>query len=132
MNSRLMARVAAPVLFAGCAAIEITRVVIRRPWLGFNAVDSNVVGLALATLWLASAVVLATGTRKALYVVIVGSFALLAHGVVTRAGGSTLGLVYLGLAPLVVLLERVALGSKLVWGRTAEEPTRAEHARTSV
>ena len=118
MTSRMFARVAAPVLFAGCAALEIARIVVGRPWSSFNALASNVVGLLLGALWLASAAVIATGTKKDLYVVIAGSFALLAHAVVTRAGGSTLGLVYLGLAPVIVLLERVARGSPLVWGRS--------------
>ena len=122
MSSARFARIAAPVLFVACAADEIARVVLGRPWAGFVPAASNVVGLGLAAVWLASAVMVARNATKALYVVVVGSFALLAHAVITRAAGSTLGLVYLGVAPVVVLLERIAFGPRLTWSARTEQP----------
>lgn len=122
MTSRMVARVAASILFTGCAAVEITRVALDRPWQGFDAAASQVVSVALAGLWLGSAVVVGLGTRKAFYVFVLGCLGLVAHAIVTRSGGATLGLVYLATAPIVVLLERISVGRRLTWRRRDYEP----------
>jgi hypothetical protein len=108
-----LARVLAPALFVVAAAVEVGRLVLGRPWKSFVPSFSNGLGVVLAALWLASAVLIFTGSKRALAVPVLGTLMLFTMGVVYRAGGSIEGLLYMGLAPVIVLLERYSFAGFL-------------------
>ncbi len=103
---------AALVFFAG-AAFEVARVAARKPWAGIVPEASDVVGIFLAVLWVASGVTCVVGRQRFAVIPIFGAFALLTHFVVTRAAGSPIGLVYLAAVPFAVLLTWMAFGREL-------------------
>ena len=116
------ARLAAPLLFVACAGVEIVRIALHQWPQGLVPGFSHAVGLALAVLWCASAVVVALGTKSAVYVPLFGSLLLLAWGVVMRSAGSDLGILYMAAAPVITVLERVAFAGALGWYAPAPVP----------
>lgn len=119
-RTRTVARIAAPLLFMGCGVFEVVSLALGRQWPGF--IDELRVGFGLfnAALWFASALILALGTRKALYVPVLGALMLLTVPFVARAAGSPRELVYLAVMPLVIVFEAMDIRSVLGIARTGE------------
>lgn len=113
MTSRSMARFGAPFLFVACAAYEVISIALGKTWPGFTQEMRVGAGLVAAALWVASAVVLAIETRKALYLPVFGAFMLVTLAFTARAGGSARELVYLAVFPLVVLLQTIDIKALL-------------------
>ncbi len=108
-----VAGVGAAVVFFAAAAFEASRILAGNPWHGIEPLYSHLVGAFLAALWSASAVACLVGRRDLAMVPILGAFALLTHFVVTRAGGSPVGVVYLAAVPVVVALTWLAFGREI-------------------
>jgi hypothetical protein len=128
MTSRTLTvvKIGAPALFLGCAAYELVSIALGHTWPQYVSEVRDGLGVLAAALWIASAVVLALGTRKALYVPVFGAFMILTHAFVARAGGSTRELVYLAVFPFIVALEtadiRLALGKARLGAIAAPPP----------
>lgn len=118
-TARGLALFGAPLLFVACATYEILSIALHRVWPGFDQGLRVGLGLTAAALWLASAVVLGTRTTKALWVPVFGAFMLLVESTTARAGGSAHELVYLGVLPVIVVLESIDI--KWVLGIDREE-----------
>jgi hypothetical protein len=116
-----VARLGAPLLFLGCAAYEVVSVASGQSWPGFLQDVRLGFGLLDAALWLASAAILALGTRKALYVPVYGALMLLSEAVIARAAGSARELVYLAVLPLVVAFESIDIKHALGIDRARAE-----------
>jgi hypothetical protein len=102
--------------------VEVVRIALHQSAQGLVPSFSHGVGLLLAVLWCASAVVVALGTKSAVYVPLFGSLMLLTWGVVMCAAGSSLGIVYMAAAPVITVLERVAFAGALGWYEPAPVP----------
>jgi hypothetical protein len=124
-----MARRAAPALFLGCAAVEVVRTILHQSPQGLVPSFSSALGLLLAVLWCASAVVVALGMKSAIEVPIFGTLLLLTWGVVMRSAGSQLAILYIAVSPIITVLERVAFAGALGWYEPARLPQpNAPHA----
>jgi hypothetical protein len=122
-RAHLVARLGAPLLFLGCAALEVVSLASGQSWRGFLPDFRLGLGVLDAALWLASAAILALGTTKALYVPVYGALMLLSEAVVARAAGSPRELVYLAVLPLVVAFESIDIKHVLGIDRADAEPS---------
>lgn len=113
------AGVGAAVVFVAAAAFEGSRIVTGKPWHGIEPLYSHVVGVFLVALWIASGVACLVGRRELATIPIFGAFALLTHSVVTEAGGSPVGAVYLAALPVAVALTWLAFGREIHLRATA-------------
>jgi hypothetical protein len=105
--------IGALILGAGVVA-EGLRVVLRRPWPGFEPRFVLVVSAVLALTWGCCLVAVLWRRRfrwsatAAWFAVFLGPILMLGHGAITRVGGSVLGLLYVPAAlVLVIALKRV-------------------------
>lgn len=124
-TARGLAQLGAPLLFVACAAYEVVSIALHRVWPGFDQGLRVGFGLTSAALWLASAVVLGLRTKKALWVPVFGAFMLLAESTTARAAGSVHELVYLGVLPVIAVLESIDIKWVLGIGREAMPATAA-------
>jgi hypothetical protein len=102
----------AAALFAAAAAAELTRVALGAPWPGFPAWASNAVGTVLATVWLVGTLMLllrrrSPGLARAAWMFgIAGPILMVLHAMVTSAGGSRVGMLFLLAAVVAMCLLR--------------------------
>lgn len=121
--TREAAGVVGAVLFGAASVMELVRMAtLRTPWPGFNTRLDWALGAIAIVLWVTSACVLATRSHKHRAVTFAGAFALLAYGLLGLMGRSFFGLVYLALAVVMPLIERLAFRGRLTFGRRLDEP----------
>ena len=117
-------------MFGSAALIEV-----MRAWttaLKQGAEVSQVVGGLVVALLVVAAFGLALRMRALGGVAVAGAFALLAHGGTLVLSGSTVGALFLGLAPLVAMLTNVALARPTAMVTTSwEKKTTAANRKTA-
>jgi hypothetical protein len=122
-------------LFLFAAAFEVARALGRAPWPGLEATHSHVAGIVLAILWGSAAFVVTARAGGALRIVpMLGAFAFLPHGIISRAGGARLAIIYIVAAPVMAVLTWLALGGRLRLGSRSQSvpaptPRRSTEAR---
>lgn len=121
--TREAAGVVGAVLFGAASLMELVRMAtLRPPWPGFNTRIDWGLGAIAIVLWVASACVLATRSHKHRGVAFAGAFALFAYGLLGLVGRSRFGLVYVAIAVVMPLIERLAFRGRLTFGRRLDEP----------
>jgi hypothetical protein len=128
--TREIAGLAGAVLFGAASLMELIRMfTLRVPWPGFNAKIDWVFGAIAVALWIGSAYVLATRTRKHRIIPLLGAFVLFAYGVLGTVARSHFGIVYIAFAITMPLIERLAFRGPLPLGQRVGEPTRPDAGR---
>lgn len=128
--TREVAGIIGAVLFGSASLMELVRMLtLKVPWPGFTSRVDWVLGLIAIVLWLSSAYVLARRSRKHRLVAVAGAFALLAYGILGTVGRSRFGIVYVGFALMMPVLERLAFRGKLPIGHRMSEPTGTRSGR---
>jgi hypothetical protein len=114
-RNRHFALAVAAILLAA-SFVEVSRIVVQRPWGVLPAWASNAAGAVLASLWTLAAVSLLLRDRgrvwaKAAFVLAIASpAAMCAHGLITGAVFAPIGLCYVLLAAVLAMLVKGAFG----------------------
>lgn len=128
-RTRELAGYAGAALFGVACAIELVRVVIlRETWTGISTTADRVLTLLSVALWAVSAVLLVRRSERRV-LPIFGAFVLFAHGILGTVMRSAVGPVFVALAVLMPIVERLAFGGRLTVGTPTTVPPRPSVGR---
>jgi len=116
---RVAGRVGAGIFLAATVMELVRMLFLRRSWPGLDPNVDVLLTIVAVLFWCASAVVLATRSRKHRLVAIIGAFVMLSHGLLGTVARSTSGVVFVLLGLMIPIVERLAFGGKLSLGTRA-------------